>query len=433
MATVVLLGTLDTKGADYEYLRKRVQEAGCEVILIDAGIKGASSTRPDITNETVAKAAGADVAQLAAAGDRGVAVETMARGATAVVLDLFAQGRLHGILGLGGSGGSALATTAMRALPVGVPKLMVSTVAAGDTRPYVGAVDLTMMYSVVDIAGINRISERILGNAAAAIAGMARAYTDFKPSSDTKPLIGATMFGVTTPCVTEARQYLEEHGYEVLVFHATGTGGQSMEALARGSFLSGVLDITTTELADELGSGVFSAGPNRLEAAGSVGLPQIVSLGALDMVNFGPLDTVPEKYRNRNLYKHNSTVTLMRTTPEECAELGRIIARKLSQAKGLTALFIPTRGVSMIDTQGGPFYDPEADQALIDSLKAGLQGKNNVEIHELDMDLNDPRFARAMADRLDQFVREQMPVQMREQEQTKGQEVQTTTQEGAHE
>ena len=433
MATVVLLGTLDTKGADYEYLRKRVQEAGCEVILIDAGIKGASSTRPDITNETVAKAAGADVAQLAAAGDRGVAVETMARGATAVVLDLFAQGRLHGILGLGGSGGSALATTAMRALPVGVPKLMVSTVAAGDTRPYVGAVDLTMMYSVVDIAGINRISERILGNAAAAIAGMARAYTDFKPSSDTKPLIGATMFGVTTPCVTEARQYLEEHGYEVLVFHATGTGGQSMEALARGSFLSGVLDITTTELADELGSGVFSAGPNRLEAAGSVGLPQIVSLGALDMVNFGPLDTVPEKYRNRNLYKHNSTVTLMRTTPEECAELGRIIARKLSQAKGLTALFIPTRGVSMIDTQGGPFYDPEADQALIDSLKAGLQGKNNVEIHELDMDLNDPSLARAMADRLDQFVREQMPVQMREQEQTKGQEVQTTTQEGAHE
>jgi len=430
---VVLLGTLDTKGADYEYLRKRVQEAGCEVILIDAGIKGASSTKPDITNETVAKAAGADVAQLAAAGDRGVAVETMAHGATAVVLDLFAQGRLHGILGLGGSGGSALATMAMRALPVGVPKLMVSTVAAGDTRPYVGAVDVTMMYSVVDIAGINRISERILSNAAAAIAGMARAYTNFQPSSDTKPLIGATMFGVTTPCVTEARQYLEEHGYEVLVFHATGTGGQSMEALARGGFLSGVLDITTTELADELGGGVFSAGPDRLEAAGNVGLPQIVSLGALDMVNFGPLDTVPEKYRNRNLYKHNSTVTLMRTTPEECAELGRIIARKLSQAKGLTALFIPKRGVSMIDTQGGPFYDPEADQALIDNLKAGLQGKDNVEIHELDMDLNDPRFARAMADRLDQFVREQMPVQMHGQEQTKGQGVQTTTQEGAHE
>ncbi len=431
MATVVLLGTLDTKGADYEYLRKHVQALGCEVILIDAGIKGAPLTNPDITNDTVAKAAGADVAQLAAAGDRGAAVETMARGATAVVLDLFAQGRLHGILALGGSGGSSLATTAMRALPVGVPKLMVSTVAAGDTRPYVGAVDVTMMYSIVDIAGINRISERILTNAAAAIAGMARAYTDFQPSSSTKPLIGATMFGVTTPCVTEARQYLEEHGYEVLVFHATGTGGQSMEALVRGGFLAGVLDITTTELADELAGGVFSAGPDRLEAASNLGLPQIVSLGALDMVNFGPMDTVPEKYHNRNLYKHNATITLMRTTPEECAELGRIIAKKLSQAKGLTALFIPLRGVSMIDIQGGPFYDPEADRALIDNLKAGLQGKDNIEIYELDMDLNDPRFARAMASRLDQFVRAQMPAQAHGQAQV--QAAQTTVQEDAHE
>lgn len=427
MSTVVLLGTLDTKGEDYEYLRKRVQESGCEVILIDAGVKGAPMAKPDITNDVVAKAVGADVAQLAAAGDRGVAVETMARGATAVVLDLFKQGRLHGILALGGSGGSSLATMAMRALPVGVPKLMVSTVASGDTRPYVGAVDVTMMYSVVDIAGVNRISELILSNAAAAIAGMARAYANFQPSADTKPLIGATMFGVTTPCVTEARQYLEKHGYEVLVFHATGTGGQSMEALASGGFLTGVLDITTTELADELAGGVFSAGPDRLEAAGNLGLPQIISLGALDMVNFGPMDTVPEKYRDRNLYKHNPTVTLMRTTPQECAELGRTIAKKLSQAKGLTALFIPLRGVSMIDTQGGPFYDPEADKALIDNLKAGLEGKDNVEIHELDMDLNDPRFARAMAHRLDQFIRAQTPVHRQEHM------AQTTAQEGAHE
>ncbi len=427
MSIVVLLGTLDTKGPDYEYLRKRVQESGCEVILIDAGIKGEPLTKPDITNDMVAKAVGADVAQLAAAGDRGAAVETMARGATAVVLDLFKQGRLHGILALGGSGGSSLATMAMRALPVGVPKLMVSTVASGDTRPYVGAVDVTMMYSVVDIAGVNRISELILSNAAAAIAGMARSYANFNPSSDTKLLIGATMFGVTTPCVTEARQYLEEHGYEVLVFHATGTGGQSMEALARGGFLTGVLDITTTELADDLAGGVFSAGPDRLEAAGNLGLPQIVSLGALDMVNFGSIDTVPEKYRDRNLYKHNPTVTLMRTTPEECAELGRIIAKKLSQAKGLTALFIPLRGVSMIDTQGGPFYDPEADKALIDNLKAGLEGKDNVEIHELDMDLNDSRFARAMAHRLDQFIRAQTPVHGQTQV------TQTTTQEETHE
>ncbi len=402
MATVVLLGTLDTKGLEYEYLRKRVQAAGCEVILIDAGIKGTPLTQPSITREEVAKAVDADVAQLAGAGDRGVAVETMARGATTIVLDLFAQGRLHGILGLGGSGGSALVTQAMRALPIGVPKLMVSTVASGDTRPYVGAVDVTMMYSVVDIAGINRISERILTNAAAAITGMALAYAEFQPSPGIKPLVGATMFGVTTPCVTEARKYLEERGYEVLVFHATGTGGRSMEALVNGGFLAGVLDITTTELADELVGGVLSAGPDRLEAAGNHGIPQVVSLGALDMVNFGPMDSVPEKFRNRRLYKHNPTVTLMRTTPEECAELGRIIAHKLNKAKGPVALFIPLRGVSMIATQGGAFYDEGADRALIDNLKVELQSP--VEVYELDMDINDPRFAQAMASRLDEFV-----------------------------
>jgi uncharacterized protein (UPF0261 family) len=405
MATVVLLGTLDTKGVEYEYLRKRVQASGCEVILVDVGIKGTPLTQPDVTREEVAKAGRADVAQLAAAGDRGVAVETMARGATAIVLDLFAQGRLHGMLGLGGSGGSALVTQAMRALPIGVPKLIVSTVASGDTRPYIGAVDVSMMYSVVDIAGINRISERILTNAAAAIAGMAQAYAEFQPSPNVKPPVAATMFGVTTPCVTEARKYLEERGYEVLVFHATGTGGRSMEALVNGGFIAGVLDITTTELADELVGGVLSAGPDRLEATGNHGLPQVVSLGALDMVNFGPMDTVPEKFRSRRLYKHNPTVTLMRTTPEECAELGRIIAHKLNKARGPVALFIPLRGVSMIATQGGAFYDPVADRALVDNLKLELQ--SNVEVHELDMDINDPRFAQAMASRLDEFVRTQ--------------------------
>ena len=405
MATVVLLGTLDTKGVEYEYLRDRVRAAGCEVILVDAGIKGTPLTRPDVTREEVAKEVGADVAQLAAGGDRGAAVETMARGATAMVLDLFSQGRLHGILGLGGSGGSALVTQAMRALPIGVPKLMVSTLASGDTRPYVGAVDVSMMYSVVDIAGINRISERILTNAAAAIAGMARAYAGFQLSPGVKLLVGATMFGVTTPCVTEARKYLEERGYEVLVFHATGTGGRSMEALVNGGFLAGVLDVTTTELADELVGGVLSAGPDRLEAAGNHSLPQVISLGALDMVNFGPMDTVPEKFKHRKLYKHNPTVTLMRTTPEECAELGRIIARKLNKAKGPVALFIPLRGVSMIATQGGAFYDPAADRALIDNLNAELH--SHVEVHELDMDINDPRFAWAMVSRLDEFVRAQ--------------------------
>jgi uncharacterized protein (UPF0261 family) len=408
MPRVVLLGTLDTKGVEYEFLRRKVREFGCDVTLIDAGIMGPPLAEPDVTREEVARAAGADVAALAAAGDRGVAVETMAAGATGIVTELLHQGQLDGILGVGGSGNSSLVTHAMRALPVGVPKLMVSTVASGDTRPYVGAVDIAMMYSVVDIAGINRISERILTNAAAAIAGMARAAAEYQPTADARPLVGATMFGVTTPAVTSARERLESLGYEVLVFHATGTGGQSMEALAGGGFLVGVLDITTTELADELVGGVLSAGPDRLEPAGKMGLPQVVSLGALDMVNFGPLDTVPEKFSKRNLYQHNATITLMRTTPEETAQLGHLIARKLNAAKGSVAVFIPLKGVSMIAVEGGPFYDPEADRALIDALKADLDP--HIEVHQLDLDINDPQFAQAMADRLDEMIRAGAPV-----------------------
>ena len=407
MPTVVLIGTLDTKGVEYEFLRQRLRERGCEVLLIDAGVLGAPQATPDISREEVARAAGADVAELAARGDRSVAIATMARGATTIVLDLYRAGRLHGILALGGSGNSSLATAAMRALPIGVPKLMVSTLASGDTRPYVGVSDIAMLYPVVDIAGINRISERIFSNAAAAIAGMAQAYETFHPSAPSKPLIGATMFGVTTPCVTEARKELEARGYEVLVFHATGTGGQAMENLVKGGFLAGVLDITTTELADELVGGVLSAGPDRLEAAGAMGIPQVVSLGALDMVNFGPLDTVPERFRHRWLYQHNPTTTLMRTTPEECAELGRIIARKLNSAKGPVAVFVPKRGVSAIDVEGKPFYDPEADQALIAALKANLAP--HLELHEWDADINDPAFARAMAVRLDELIRAQQP------------------------
>jgi uncharacterized protein (UPF0261 family) len=288
----------------------------------------------------------------------------------------------------------------MRVLPVGVPKLIVSTLASGDTRPYVGAADVTMTYSVVDISGLNRISERILSNAAGAIAGMAK--MGVAQSDGGRPLIGATMFGVTTPAVTRARERLEELGYEVLVFHATGTGGQSMEALVRGGFLAGVLDLTTTELADDLVGGVLSAGADRLEAAGELGLPQVVSVGALDMVNFGPRESVPEQFEGRNLYVHNATVTLMRTTPEECAELGRRIARKLSAATGPTALFVPLKGVSMIATEGGPFYDRDADEALFAALREGLG--ENVELHELDLDVNDPAFADAMADRLHELV-----------------------------
>ena len=396
MATVVLVGTLDTKGLEYDYLRERLHGHGVETILVDAGVLGEPRSEPDVGREEVARAAGADVDALAAADDRGAAVETMARGAAAIVTALHAEGRLDGILALGGSGGTAVATEAMRALPVGVPKLMVSTMASGDTRPYVGASDVTMTYSVVDISGINAVSARILDNAAAAMAGMAAAEPP--AAAGEGPLVGATMFGVTTPCVTTARERLEELGYEVLVFHATGTGGQSMEALMRSGFITASLDITTTELADDLVGGVLSAGPDRLEAAGDLGIPQVVSVGALDMVNFGPIDTVPAEFRSRNLYKHNPTVTLMRTTAAECAELGRRIARKLNAARGPVTLFLPLRGVSLIDTERQVFWDPEADRALFDALRETLDP--GVDVRELDTDVNDPAFARAMADTL---------------------------------
>ena len=396
MATVVLVGTLDTKGVEHDYLRGLLRAHGVATLLVDAGVLGEPLAEPDIGREEVARAAGADVRALAAAGDRGAAVEAMARGAAAIVSRLHAEGRVDGVLALGGSGGTAIATEAMRALPVGVPKLMVSTMASGDTRPYVGASDVTMTYSVVDIAGINAVSARILTNAAAAMAGMALA--EHIADAGDRPLVGASMFGVTTPCVTTARERLEELGYEVLVFHATGTGGQAMEALMRSGFITASLDVTTTELADDLVGGVLSAGPDRLEAAGELGLPQVVSVGALDMVNFGPIDTVPPEFRSRNLYKHNPTVTLMRTTPAECAEIGRRIGRKLNAARGPVTLFLPLRGVSVIDTEGQVFFDPEADAALFDALRETLDP--SVDVRELDTDLNDPAFARAMADTL---------------------------------
>jgi uncharacterized protein (UPF0261 family) len=397
MPTVVLVGTLDTKGHELSYLRDRVREHGVDVLLVDAGLFE-PQVEADVPHDQVARAAGEDVSELASRGDRGAAVTAMARGAAEVARRLHADKRLDAIAGVGGSGNSSIATAAMRALPVGVPKLMVSTLASGDTRPYVGAVDVTMTYSVVDVSGINSISARILANAGGAIAGMAKATV---PPLAEKPLVAASMFGVTTPCVTRARERLEELGYEVLVFHATGTGGQSMEALVRGGYLAGVLDVTTTELADDLVGGVLSAGPDRLEAAGAAGVPQVVSLGALDMVNFGPRDSVPAQFADRNLYVHNPTVTLMRTTPEECGELGRRVGRKLSAATGPTALYIPLRGVSAIDVEGQPFHDPKADDALLGGLRETLDG---VETHEVDTDVNDPEFAVAMADRLHELI-----------------------------
>lgn len=394
---VVILGTLDTKGAELGYVRDIIGRAGLETIVINVGILGDPPFKPEVPSQDVAQAAGTSLQSLLERNDRGEAIETMMLGAGKIVGELGMQGEIAGIISLGGSAGTTIGTYAMQKLPVGIPKLMVSTLASGDTRPYVGEKDITMMYSVVDISGLNSLSSKILTNAANALIGMVKGEAPLENGE--KPLIAATMFGVTTPCVTTAREYLEQRGYEVLVFHATGTGGKAMESLIQSGFIKGVLDVTTTEWCDELVGGVLSAGPNRLEAAGKAGIPQVISTGALDMVNFGPLETVPEKFRGRNLYKHNANVTLMRTTVDENADLGGIIAGKLNGSKGKTALFLPLKGVSAIDVEGKPFYGPEEDRALFDSLRQSID-RDKVEIQEIDTDLNDPVFATAMAEKL---------------------------------
>ena len=396
----MLIGTLDTKGAEYAYLRERLRLHGVDTLLVDVGTLGAPQVEPDLNRDTVAAEAGIELNALAEAKDRGRAIRAMTTAAPQLVGRLHAEGRCHGVLAAGGSGNTAIASAAMRALPVGVPKVMVSTMAAGDTRDYVGASDVSLMASVTDIAGINQISARILANAAAAMAGMVGAPPVELGAE--RPLIAATMFGVTTSCVTAAREALEQRGYEVVVFHATGTGGAAMEGLIDSGYITGVLDITTTELCDRLVGGVLAAGPDRLEVAGRKGVPQVVSLGALDMVNFGARDTVPVQFQQRTLYEHNPSVTLMRTTPQECAELGRIIAHKLSPARGPVSLFIPLGGVSAIDVEGAPFHDPDADQALFDALRRNVS--SNVELVEREEDINDPAFALAMVERLISYL-----------------------------
>lgn len=394
--TVCIVGTMDTKGIEFSFIKTQIESAGISTCVINTGILGEPQLTPDISADEVAQAGGSFLQALREEGDRGNSVTVMAQGAAALIAEKHAAGEIDGIISLGGSAGTTIGTTAMQAVPVGIPKIMVSTLASGDTSPYVQSKDICMMYAVVDIAGINRLSRQILANAAGAIVGMVN--VEVPEATTDKPLIAATMFGVTTPCVTKAREILEEAGYEVLVFHATGTGGQAMEDLVKGGFLVGVLDVTTTELADELVGGILSAGPDRLEAAGQTGLPQVVAPGALDMVNFGPPDTVPEKFSDRLFYQHNPTVTLMRTTAEETAELGRIMARKLSEAQGPTTVIIPTQGISAIDKTDQPFDSPEAREAWRENLKAHIS--DNVTIIEMDAHINDDAFAIKLAETL---------------------------------
>jgi uncharacterized protein (UPF0261 family) len=395
---VLLIGTLDTKGGEILFVRDRLQQAGVSTLVLDAGVLGPPAFAADISREEVYAAAGTTYQSVQHAGDRGRAIAAAAKGAAQIARQLHTAGRIDGVLGLGGSAGTTLATAAMRALPFGIPKLMVSTLASGQVRPYVGVRDISMFPSVVDISGLNRISRSVLARAAAAMAGMVRIPAADLTSSQDKPLVTATMFGVTTPCVESARAAVECSGFEVLVFHATGVGGQIMESFVSDGMVAGVLDITTTELADELVGGVLSAGPDRLTAAALRGVPQVISLGALDMVNFGPPDTVPEKFRGRRFYQHNPTITLMRTTPEENDALGKEIAHKASAAQGPVAVLVPLRGVSAIDAEGKPFWWPEADAALFQSLRTWMSP--HVRLIELDLHVNDPAFAAAAASTL---------------------------------
>lgn len=390
---VLLIGTLDTKGVETAFVRDILRDAGVAVEVLDAGVVGPPAFAADVPREAVFLAAGTTLEAVARAGDRGKAVEAAARGAARIAADRARAGLLTGVMGLGGSAGTTIATAAMRAVPFGVPKLMVSTLASGQVAPFVGVRDIAMLHSVVDIAGLNRMSRTVLSNAARAMIGLVNHPAPTPPPGDDRALIGTTMFGVTTPCVEACRTKLEADGYEVLVFHATGTGGRTFESLLADGVLTASLDITTTELADELVGGVLSAGPDRLTAAALAGVPQVISLGALDMVNFGPMDTVPEKFRERKLHAHNPNITLMRTTPEENDRLGKEIAQKASAARGPTAVLVPKRGVSALDREGQPFWWPEADAALFDSLRQWMSP--DVELVEFDLHLNDPAFAEA--------------------------------------
>ena len=390
MATIAILGTMDTKGVEHGFVADLVRQRGHNILIIDVGTLEEPKLKPDISRTEVATAAGVDLAQLVAKRDRGAAVTAMSKGAPIVLAKLAEEKRIDGVISLGGGGGTAIATAAMRALPIGFPKLMVSTLASGNVAPYVGAKDIVMFPSIVDVAGLNRISRQLLKRAVGAICGMVEMPV---PAATDKPIIVASQFGNTTACIEHARKILEAAGYEVIVFAATGTGGRTMESLIETGLVAGVLDVTTTEWADELVGGVLNAGPTRLEAAARRGVPAVVSTGCLDMVNFGPPESVPMKYAGRKFYQHNPQVTLMRTTAEECTKLGGILAEKLNLSTGSVTVLLPLRGGSVISAPGGPFHDADADAALYAALKSGL--RSGIEVEELDCTVNDPAFAEA--------------------------------------
>jgi len=392
MKKICMIGAFDTKGPEYAFVRECILARGHEVLTVNTAVLGSTDLfAVDVEAEKVAEAGGASLEQLRADKDRGRAMRAMCAGAPVIAESLHDAGKIDGIIGMGGTGGTTVVTAAMRALPVGIPKVCVSTAASGDVSAYVGTKDITMIPSIVDVAGINRISRIIFSRAAGAVCGMAEA--EIARSEQDKPVITASMFGNTTECVSACEEKLSAKGYEVLIFHATGTGGRTMEGLVQEGLVDAVLDITTTEWADTVCGGVFDAGQERLDAPGKMGVPHLIVPGCVDMANFGGLDTVPDKYRKakRTLYEWNPSITLMRTNRQENEKMGQIFAEKASAAKGPVAFLIPLKGVSILDADGQPFCDRDADKAMFDAIKANL--KEGVAVVEADNNINDPEFS----------------------------------------
>ena len=399
MSTIAVLGTLDSKGAEHVFVAQQIRARGHDVVLVDVGTGGEPEVKPEVSRFEVAAAGGIDLQPILDRRDRGECVAAMTQAAPVLMAQLVAGGRIEGVISLGGGGGTAIATAAMRVLPVGFPKLMVSTLASGNTAHYVGIRDIVMMPSIVDVSGLNPVSRTIFTRAAGAICGMVESEVDV---SDSRPIVAASMFGNTTDLVSMARVQLEAAGYEVLVFHATGTGGRTMEALIESGMVAGVLDVTTTEWADELVGGVLTAGPDRLDAMSRAAVPAVIAPGCLDMVNFGERDTVPQEFEGRAIYEHNPQVTLVRTSAEECAELGRILARKANANGAPTAILIPTRAISIISAAGQAFHDPVADAGLFEAIREEAE----VEVQELAVEINSEEFANACAGKLLELMEE---------------------------